>query len=353
MINLISRRRALAVGGVACVASILGGCGAVSARPGLYVRGQESAPRWIDDTTGAPAWSPNSETLAWGDEHGLRVWNSSSEVVSLRVNGPVVGRPTWSPDSAAVAFLNPDSRELQRVDIDSGEVKRLASSFDGIEGVIRPPILTRGGPTWSPDGASIAFVCWDGYGDELCVVGQDGSNREQLTALGIAEERAGAAARSSVTGMAWSPDSEAIAVAVQAEQQGASAGIYRVEVRERAGERLTKLTSNAPLIWDGVTNTFIFSSRVEGRSDVYRLSAAGGKPEVLTASLADGAHDPAIDDVGDLAVISGNKIAILRPDSPDVVFFEEPGLAGAAPALSGDGGRLAFLSLPRPIERYP
>lgn len=352
MIDLISRRRLLAVSAVCGAASILGGCSSVATRSGLYVGDQQSAPRWIDDTTGLSAWSPNSEQLAWGDDRGLRIWNSARNDISLLVPAPVVGRPAWSPDGAFVVFLNSASRELQRLEINSGEVTALASVFDGADGVIRPPILTRGGPAWSPDGTTIAFVCWDGYGDELCVVGSDGSQREQLTALGVAEERNGRSARSSVTGLAWSPDGAALAVSVQAEQQGAAAGVYRIELSERSGERLTKLTTNSPLIWNAAMNNLIFSARVEGRSDVYRLPAVGGKPVALTTALADGARDPAIDEVGNLAVVTGSKIALLRPGSDDVTILEERGLASAAPALSEDGERLSFLALPRPIEQY-
>ena len=353
MIHVISRRRLLAVGSVSGVAAIVGGCGAVSTRAGLYVGNQQSAPRWIDDTNGAPAWSPSGEHLAWGDDHGLRIWRQTEDDISRFDVGPVVGKPAWSPDSASIVFLNSASRELQRLDINSGDVLALSSVFEGPDGAIRPPIVTRGGPAWSPDGASIAFVCWDGYGDELCIVGSDGGLRQQLTSLGVSDERAGGSARSSVTGMAWSPDSAALAVSVQAEQQGAAAGVYRIEVSERSGERLSKLTTNSPLTWDGATDSLIFSARVEGRSDVYRLPAVGGSPEALTTALAEGARDPAIDTIGNLAVISGSMIAILRPGSDNVTSLEEPGLASAAPALSATGERLAFLALPRPIERYP
>lgn len=353
MIHLISRRRLLAMGSALGGAAILGGCGAVPTRAGLYVGNLQSAPRWIDDTTGAPAWSPSGEQLAWGDDHGLRIWNRATDDISRLAMGPIVGRPAWSPDGAFVVFLDAESRELQRLEIKSGAVMPLASVFEGLDGVIRPPMVTRGGPAWSPDGASIAFVCWDGYGDELCVVGPGGGMHEQLTTLGVAEERAGSAARSSVTGMAWSPEGAALAVSVQAEQQGAAAGVYRIEISERSGERLTKLTTNAPLIWDAATKDLIFSARVEGRSDVYRLPAAGGNPEALTTALTDGARDPAMDANGNLAVVTGSAIAILRPGSDDVTSLEEPGLVSAAPALSAHGEWLAFLALSRPIERYP
>lgn len=350
---MISRRRALAMAVGAVGTALVTGCGVNPARGGLYVTDPDGAPRWIAETTGAPAWSPAGDAIAWGDEYGLRM---SSNTVDDQINLtalPMVGRPTWSPDGTSIAFLNSASRALQRVDVVSQEVTTLASLFEGTDGVIRPPIVTRGGPAWSPDGARIAFICWDGFGDELCLVDSAGGAAEQVTTLGLAEERAGNAARSSVTSVAWSSDSSALAVTVQAEQQGAAAGVYRVELVRRASERISKLTTNAPLVWDAASDDLFFSARVEGRSDVYRMSAAGGKTEALTAELADGAREPTVSGDGDLALVSGRSVLVMRQGSDETQTVEEAGLVTASPALSGNEGRLAFLALPRPIERYP
>lgn len=348
-----TRRRLMVLGGTASLSFLLAGCGTGETRTGLYIAEQDGAPRWINDTTGAPAWSPDGARLAWGDERGLRIWTKATGDISLISAIPMVGRPTWSPDVAAIAFLDSQSRLLQRVEIASGATTPLATISDGYDGAIRIPVVTRGGPAWSPDGSRVAFICWDGFGDELCVVDSSGSKREQLTTLGVAEEKSGESARSSVTSVAWSPDGAALAVALQAERQGATSGIFRVELTARSGRRLTNLTANAPLAWDGLTNSVVFSARVEGRSDVYKIPAEGGDAEALTRGLADGAREPSMDSAGKLAVVSGRQIATLPPGSSEATTHEEPGLAGAAPALSGDGQQLAFLALPRPIEKYP
>jgi Tol biopolymer transport system component len=190
-------------------------------------------------------------------------------------------------------------------------------------------------------------------GDELCVFDIVGDARQQVTALGGTGGSNGGTARSSVTSMAWSPDGGALAVAVQAEQKGATSGVFLVDLAERSGTRLTKMTVNAPIVWEAATDDLIYSADVEGRSDVYRLPAAGGKPSAITLELANGAREPAIDGTGSLAVVSGKQIANLRPGSGDWALYEEPGLACAAPAFTVDGERLAYLALPRPIEGYP
>lgn len=352
MVKRASRRRLIALGGGACVGTFLAGCGSETTRPGLYVVEPDGAPRWIDDTVGPPAWAPDGASLAWGDERGLRIWTRSTGDISLVTAIPMAGRPAWSPDGSAIAFLDPQSRAVQRADVASGISTALAPISERPDGAIRTPMVTRGGPAWSPDGALIAFVCWDGFGDELCVVDADGQSREQLTSLGLAEEKSGIAARSSVTSVAWSSDSTVLAVAVQAEQQGATSGIFRVELDSRSGRRISTLTANAPIAWEAGEDAVIFSARVEGRSDVYSLSAEGGNPEPLTSELPDGAREPAVGGTGSIAAVSGARVAVLQASSPEVTYREVPGLASAAPALSNDG-QLAFLALSRPIEKYP
>ena len=290
--------------------------------------------------------------LAWGDEHGLRIWNVATGQVTLLAAIQVVGRPGWSPDGSEITFLDSQSRLLRTVNVQSDVTTPPAILYDGPDGAIRPPIMTRGGPAWSPDGLRIAFICWDGQGDELCVYDAGADSRQQVTTLGGAEAESTSMARSSVTGMAWSPDGTALAVTVQAEEKGATSGIFRVELAARSGTRLTKTTVNAPIVWEAATGDLIYSASVEGRSDVYRLAAEGGKPSAITQALADGAREPAIDGAGSVAAVSGKRIAVLRPGS-DWVILEEPGLVCAAPALSADGKHLAYLALPHPIERYP
>lgn len=349
----LNRRKAVVTGGAICLALALGGCESVSEPTGVYVSDLMSAPRWIAATSGAPAWSPDGTLLAWGDEDGLRVWKGFSKEILDASNSEVAGRSTWSPDSTSLAFIDLGERVLKRFDLKTGKLRILARLDQGQDNAIRSPVVVRGGPAWSPDGDRIAFICWDGYGDELCLVGDDGSARQQLTTLGVVDEEHGGAARSSVTGMAWSPDGNALAVSVQAEQKGATAGIFRVELASRSGTRVSKMVAGSPLVWDGPTDDLIFSASVEGRTDVYRLPSGGGKPEALTSALRDGGREPALSGNTGLAVVSGSRIAIFQDGSVGAVYIEAPGLVASAPAYRPGAEQIAFLGGRRPIQRYP
>jgi hypothetical protein len=131
-----------------------------------------------------------------------------------------------------LAYLDRDLAALVVADANSGRVR--------FQAPIRNPgapgaplaLVTLGGPTWAPDGSRIAFNCWDGRGDELCVIGKDGSGRRQVTQLEppasgrSATQDPSALALSNVGPAAWSPDGKSIAVAAYAELRGSRLGSF-------------------------------------------------------------------------------------------------------------------------------
>ncbi|MCA9879160.1 MAG: PD40 domain-containing protein [Thermomicrobiales bacterium] len=346
-------RRAV-VGAAPLVLALLAtGCGTAGSAPGLYLADPSGAPRWITTAAGPPAWSPNGNTLAWGGEDGLWHWDADGDEVGQLSDIPVAGRPAWSPDGAAIAFLDPGARLLRSLDLESGVATPLALLYDGPDGAVRPPMVVRGGPVWSPDGSQLAFICWDGQGDELCLVDAAGDTRQQLTDLGGANADSSGAARSSVTSVAWSPDGRALAVTVWAEQRGAAAGIFRIDLDDRSGRRLTTMTADSPLLWDAVTDDLIFSSLADGRSDVYRLASDSGRPTAVTSFLPAGASDPALGSDQALAVVTGSRLAVLPSGDAAPTFVEIEGLALAAPDWRPGHAELAFLGTKQPIQDYP
>ena len=122
--------------------------------------------------------------------------------VATRPPSPMTSiHPSWSPDGAQIAFvasgrdgwgiyvMNADGSNREVVDAGPFVATRLPSQT-----------VTSIHPSWSPDGAQIAFVASgrDGWG--IYVMNADGSNREQIT------DRGG-------TSPVWSPDGAKIAFA--------------------------------------------------------------------------------------------------------------------------------------------
>ena len=154
----------------------------------------------------SPAWSPDGTRIAFS-RYADRFFEGDPVRHIFVVNADGTGEqqlttgnhqdrsPTWSPDSARIAFSrheletpqhfqNLDDEYIAVMDADGGNLT----------------VLTRGGtadrfPTWSPDGARIAY----GANNALWVMDTDGQNARRIP---VANTR---------DGYSWSPDGTAIA----------------------------------------------------------------------------------------------------------------------------------------------
>jgi Tol biopolymer transport system component len=125
-----------------------------------------------------PSWSPDGAYIAFvtvrpPDVTAQDLWVMDADGSNRRDLGlcPGVGRCgklAWSPDGHHVAYGQ--GNDLWVADLAEGTRERLVTG--GLEEPNVPIGATGPGPTWSPDGKTLAFTC----GVDLCVIAADGGN---------------------------------------------------------------------------------------------------------------------------------------------------------------------------------
>jgi Tol biopolymer transport system component len=333
----------------------LQGCASTSARPGVFLASiAGGAPGWMGEPDGIPVWSPNGDAIAWGGEDGIFLATLDKEGAIRLAEGAIVGRPAWSPDGFDLAYVDRGSSSLVALDVKSGKVRfRVPIKNDDAQS---DPLglVTLGGPAWSPDGARVAFNCWDGNGDEICIVDRDGGGRWQVTRLAPANrtESGTLVPVSNVGPPAWSPDGATLAVAAYPERRGATSGVFVVDVAQGKARRISTLLPNSEIRWFPDGSSLLFSATTEGRSDVEVVAVDDGAARTLTASLPQGSRNPdPAPDGQRVAVASGRGIVILDATGTELGLIDS-GWRDRYPAWSPDGMAVAFAADRNPILSY-
>jgi Tol biopolymer transport system component len=303
-------------------------------------------------------WSPSGDALAWGDEDGVRIAHPDGAQADLVADAPVAGRPAWAPDGTALAFVDQTRSALVVLDLASRTPRFVAPIQNPATGVAPLALETLGGPAWAPDGSRLAFVCWDGAGDEVCVIDADGEGRRQVTRITPSVPVAAGAGGSSAPAVAnvgppaWSPDGQSLAVAVYPERRGAAAGVFVIDLNAGTARRISSLMPNSELEWTRDGSALIFSAIDDGRSDAMRVRMRDGATQNLTSDLPMPVRHPALSpDEFQLAVASGGHILIIsnRRAAKDIAV---PGLAADYPDWNPADNTIAFSAAPNPIPGY-
>ena len=340
-------------------AAMMTACVSAGVRQGVFTIGTvDGALAWVGEPVGVPVWSPTGNSIAWGNEDGLYV-GGPDDAGSRRITAfPVAGVPGWSPDGKNLAYIDRDRASLVVLNVASG-AEQLRQPLDHRRGDrARFSLLTLGGPTWSPDGSLIAYVCWDGAGDEICLIEPDGTDWRQLTRLERATMDGQSAAPQSLlagsnTGPpAWSPEGDVIAIAAYPERPGAPTGVFLVDLDEGIGRRVSSLQPNSVIGWSPDGGSIVFSAFRRGRSDAFRVVLANSTQQRVTEGLPEPSRNPAVSPDGSrIAVESGGEIAVLAQQGP-VQKFSISGLRSSYPSWSADGDLIVMTASGDPIVNY-
>ncbi len=340
--------------------AILQGCSVTTdVKTGIYVAEPVAdTPGLIAATSGAPNWSPNGEAIAWANEDGLHVSSLAGGEVRTLSTSAVAGRPAWSPDGRSLAFVDHVGSALVTIDVASGETL-FATALSTDDARYRPVATpTFGGPTWSPDGSLLAFNCWDGAGDEVCVIAADGTKVNQVTRIEpVGGTRDGSndgyvPASANVGPPSWSPDGLSLAVAAYPERRGAAAGVFIVELERGVARRISSLVPNSEIVWFPDGELVLFTATEKGRSDAWRVRLDGSSPENVTRGLADGARQPALTADGSRIAIASGGAIIVQDLNGDVAVTISSSLWNASPAWHPGGRAIAFTSGLNPLASY-
>jgi dipeptidyl aminopeptidase/acylaminoacyl peptidase len=236
--------------------------------------------------------------------------------------------PRWSPDGATLGFLRPDAEgrpQVWALPAAGGEARQLTHAAVGV-----------GEYAWAPDGSGLAYtavVLPDGAapGDPVPFVvrtlpakvdGRGWRGRERVHLFRDALDGGDAVQLTEgdldVQGIAWSPAGDRIAFVAGLDPRTAFAqDVCAVPAGGGALERLSDWDGLAQAVaWTPDGRALVVAGQAEWSTDrhtrLYRLDAAGGKPELLA------------------------------PDLDRNVMLGGPGYPGARPAVVPDGSAVRF-----------
>lgn len=357
-------RRRLRLAAAALLLPLLAGCAAPvswgGGPAGIYVVGADGMGlRRLVDQPARPAWSPLGDRLAYSDDDGVWVIAGDGSARRRVAASNRAGPPAWSPAGDRLAFVDLAAERLRIVAAD-GSGERAVPLLDHEPGNDLVAFAIDAPPAWSPDGTRVAFISWDGNGDEVYVADAAGTAEgdeerapERLSDIPAssrpvsrANPRGQRVAVANAAQPAWSPAGGEIAFTLLAETPGATGGLYLLDVDDGGDERLTRVEPLSGADWSPDARKLLFAAERDEHVDVYVANLRGfGLLANLTRTHAGESRDPVWSpDGGTIAFVSDGDLWLMGADGAGKRLLAGTELRDHSPAWSADGGRLAFVS---------
>ncbi len=219
---------------------------------------------------GSPDWSPDGKWIAFNSSRtGVRDLYLSavdgSAEIQLTDTPSYEVWPSWSPDGRRISFTwHITLNELWAIDLEEGEAATIGGDLD---------IAPGKGASWSPDGGEVAVARFGAEGPDLWRVKVDGSGEKALTQGGILDD--------GKTDVRWSPDGTTVAFVRKGE-----IGKYWTVAADGEEPRQASMDASADLAmaWSPDSQLMAIASGTDEEADIWIVPAGGGSPRALDES---------------------------------------------------------------------